>query len=116
MGNNKLIVKKDTFFSKIKWYIISLFKRKEKEEEITPEITQKSESSFIQSLRSDYVQDENLVKLQQKFEAGEITEQDLTDEEVNELYDFYEKQIEELKLKLKDQETQLMRLDSLNND
>jgi len=56
-------------------------------------------NSFINNISEQSREREKIIKLQQRFSNGEITEEDLTEEEISQLHMLYDEQIEELKKK-----------------
>ena len=102
-AQDKFLVKVNgtSIFYRIKHFFKSLFSRHKSTS--TPEarnIQSKKEDkrfSFLEEIKK--IEDENtiLLKLQQKYRNGEITEEDLTQAQINSLSALYDKQISDLK-------------------
>ncbi len=120
MENKELIKKEDIgFFSKIIRYFKNIFSKSKIEtiekveepivkEQDTTEIKPENTNDFLESLKVQEVLDYFAVlTLQNKFEAGEISEDDLTDEEYNAVAQKYIDEIEELKVKINQRRMQL---------
>lgn len=123
MENKELIKKEDIgFFGRIIKYFKNIFSKSkiEKVENIekakvdinneneTKEIKPENTNDFLESLKVEEVLDYfNVLTLQNKFEAGEISEDDLTDEEYEALAQKYINEIEELKIKINQRKVQL---------
>ena len=119
MENKELIKKEEkNIFSKIVNYFKNIFYKSKVEsiesiqetpiqEEIKEE-KQENTNDFIESLKVQEVMDYfSILTLQNKFEAGEITEDDLSDEEYEALAQKYIQEIEELKIKINQRKVQL---------
>lgn len=52
---------------------------------------------------------EDILKLQRKYECGEIKEKELSEEEIRELEQLYKKQIEEKKKNLEKYKTEILK-------
>lgn len=108
MNNNneqeKALVKfEDNIFNKIKSFFRRLF-NKNKIENASLQGNQSYEPSnniqkqkFNEYIRKTDDEETKLLKLQKKYRAGEIKEEDLSTEEISALCDLYDKQIEDLR-------------------
>lgn len=95
-------------FSNIKNFFRNLFSKKQvqdigKQEPIINEQT----SSFKESVRTIENEETQLLDLQERYRRGEVTENDLTDEQIEALCDLYDRQIEELKRTIKIKEEKI---------
>ena len=116
---NKGLIKKEenNFLNKIISFFKNIFYKTkvEKVESVqeTPvkeekESQQNNSNDFLENLKVQEVMDYfSILTLQNKFEAGEITEDDLTDEEYEALAKKYIQEIEELKIKISQRKVQL---------
>lgn len=102
MGENtqeKNLIEKEEkgIFIKIKKFFKNLFKRNKDidKEEINSE--KEEHSNFKEYIKMTEDEETKLLELQRKYRAGEIAENDLTDEQIDDLSKLYDKQIEELK-------------------
>ena len=104
----KDLIEKDenSIFGKIKKFFKNIFSRKEDSEEET--VSQKEENNeFKEYLKITETEETKLLELQTKYHNGEISEKDLTDEQLDELCLLYDKQIEEIKKSIKVKEEKL---------
>lgn len=99
------------FFTKLKNFFRNLFsKNTEKSlnydvaENNKVEIDGSKKSEFVDSIKVDNTveADEEVLELQRKLRANEITMNDLTEEQVDKLIDLYDKQIAIKKAKIED--------------
>lgn len=96
----------NSIFGKIKKFFKNIFSRKEVREEET--VSKKEENNeFKEYLKITETEETKLLELQTKYHNGEITEKDLTDEQIDELCLLYDKQIEEIKKSIKVKEEKL---------
>lgn len=102
MGENtqeKNLIEKEEkgIFIKIKKFFKNLFKRNKDidKEEINSE--KEEHSNFKEYIKMTEDEETKLLELQRKYRAGEIAENDLTDEQIDALSKLYDKQIEDLK-------------------
>lgn len=97
-------IKKETIFDRIKkWFKIN-FEKKQVEEnlnEISNTIitSEKQKNDFIEKIQIN--NDDKIILLQKRLKEGMIEISDLTENELEELIDLYEKQIQEKKDKLR---------------
>lgn len=101
--NSLIKVNENSIFYKIKKFFRNLFGKKENN--ITPienqviktqEITNNKRDSFRETVTNIENDETRLLKLQKQFENGEITEEELTQKQIEDLENLYNKQIEEL--------------------
>ena len=101
--NSLIKVNENSFFYKIKNFFRNLFGKKESN--ITPienqvlktqEITNNKRDSFRETVTNIENDETRLLKLQKQFDNGEITEEELTQKQIEDLENLYNKQIEEL--------------------
>ncbi len=102
--NSLIKVNENSIFYKIKNFFRNLFGKKENN--ITPienqvlktqEITNNKRDSFKETVTNIENDETRLLKLQKQFDNGEITEEELTQKQIEDLENLYNKQIEELK-------------------
>ena len=95
-------------FSNIKNFFRNLFSKKQVQE-IGKEnaIINEQTSSFKESVKTIENEETQLLDLQERYRRGEITENDLTDEQIEALCDLYDRQIEELKRTIKIKEEKI---------
>lgn len=102
--NSLIKVNENSIFYKIKNFFRNLFGKKENN--ITPienqvlktqEITNNKRDSFRETVTNIENDETRLLKLQKQFDNGEITEEELTQKQIEDLENLYNKQIEELK-------------------
>ena len=101
--NSLIKVNENSIFYKIKKFFRNLFGKKENN--ITPienqvlktqEITNNKRDSFRETVTNIENDETRLLKLQKQFDNGEITEEELTQKQIEDLENLYNKQIEEL--------------------
>lgn len=101
--NSLIKVNENSIFYKIKNFFRNLFGKKENN--ITPienqvlktqEITNNKRDSFRETVTNIENDETRLLKLQKQFDNGEITEEELTQKQIENLENLYNKQIEEL--------------------
>lgn len=104
MGENtqekNLIEKKEnSFFGKIKTFFRNLFGKNNNENTVaeTENNNAKENNDFKEYIKMTEDEETKLLELQRKYRNGEIKEDDLTDEQIDDLCDLYDKQIAELK-------------------
>ena len=95
-------VNENSIFYKIKTFFKNLFHKSNNVNVIqeTRDITIENESkknAFMEEIRKVEDEETELLKLQKQYRRGEITENELTDEQVNSLCELYDKQISDLK-------------------
>lgn len=99
-NNNSLIkINENSIFYKIKKFFRNFFSKKENN--ITPiekqEIVNNKKESFRKTITNIETDETRLLKLQKQFDNGEITEEELTDEQVEALLELYQNQIDGLR-------------------
>lgn len=92
-----LVEKKDGFFTKIKKWLKSLFKKSDKTEVKNEMSNSIKENNFKESIKMTEDEDTKLLELQRRYRRGEIAESDLTEQQIDDLSELYDRQIEELK-------------------
>lgn len=95
-------INENSIFYKIKTFFKNLFHKSNNVNAIqeTRDITIENESkknAFMEEIRKVEDEETKLLKLQKQYRRGEITENELTDEQVNSLCELYDKQISALK-------------------
>lgn len=103
MNNNLPVIKEESvFFTKIKMFFKTIFKLNNNAPNYNLAVEQGGymnikNNDFSQSLRvEENLEEKELLKLQEKFENGLVTEEELTEEQVDKLEQLYNKQIEKL--------------------
>lgn len=86
-------------FNKIKKFFKNLFDRNKNADNTVKEnnIEKEEHSNFKEYIKMTEDEETQLLELQRKYRAGEIAENDLTDEQIDALSKLYDKQIEDLK-------------------
>ena len=105
---------KNSLFGKLKIFFKSLFKKKEPKviETIEEEsVVTKEENEFKENIRITEDEETKLLALQRKYREGEISQDDLTDEQIDALCDLYDKQIAELKITIENTKKQIEEYD-----
>lgn len=100
-----ITVDENSIFYKIKRFFKNLFnQRKTVENVLKVEETVNAKSkdednrnAFMESIRITENEETKLLKLQRKYRAGELKEEELTNEQLNSLCALYDKQIENLR-------------------
>ena len=101
--NSLIKINENSIFYKIKNFFRNLFGKKENN--ITPienqvlktqEMTNNKKDSFKEIITNIENDETRLLKLQKQFDNGEITEEELTQKQIEDLENLYNKQIEEL--------------------
>lgn len=104
--NNSLIkINEKSIFYRIKNFFRNLFGKNKANEYSNPTISpnvenikqnQQTKSEFMNSIKNTENEETKLYKLQQRYENNELSESDLTDEQVDNLLDLYQDQIDDL--------------------
>ncbi len=106
-NNNQMIKKEENLFLKIKDFFKRLFYRKSgsnetivaEESKEVPQIN----NAFMRTIKEEeYSERERLLRLQQSFREGKITQGDLTEEDIEKLSKLYDEQIERLKIQIEE--------------
>ena len=110
MENKYLQVRRENIFTRFINFIKGIFGYKAKEEtsiQVEKVETKDLKSDFLNNIRINKQENEELISLQSKYENGEIKLSTLSDEEIDELDLLYKRQVGDLKKKLDDRKTQL---------
>lgn len=100
-----ITVDENSIFYKIKRFFKNLFSQRKNVENVlkveeTVNAKSKNEdnrNAFMESIRITENEETKLLKLQRKYRAGELKEEELTNEQLNSLCALYDKQIENLR-------------------
>ena len=100
--SKEMINYKMNFINKIKKFLKKLFSTKENIQEDTgKKISNIEKNNFRENIEIKQDEEElNIINLQKEYKAGNIREEDMTDEEHKKLIEMYEKQNKELKEKI----------------
>lgn len=102
--SKEIIEYKENLIIKIKRFFKKLFGKKERIQENTDnkkELNNTDKNSFRENIEIKQDEEElKIIKLQKEYKAGNIHEEDMTDEEHEKLIDLYKKQNRELKEKI----------------
>jgi len=100
-----LVEKKDGFFGKIKNFFKNLFGKSAKVEVANEAEDTAKANNFKESIKMIEDEDSKLLELQRRYRRGEIAESDLTEQQIDDLSELYDRQIAELKksIELKEQ-------------
>ena len=101
MRNNKLILYKEDFFTRISNFFKRIFFKKQKRlaENIEEKATynNKSKEVFLKNIQIEQNEEEKrLKKLQLQYDNGEIDEDDISDDDADKLIELYKKETFEL--------------------
>lgn len=101
MRNNKLILYKEDFFTRISNFFKKIFFKKQKSlaENIEEKDTynNKSKEVFLKNIQIEQNEEEKrLKKLQLQYDNGEIDEDDISDDDADKLIELYKKETFEL--------------------
>lgn len=116
-GNWMIVVKEESFFSKIKGFFKKIFrknkivepeikqsvepiKEEQKIEETAKEPSKTVISAGLQNIKVDISEETRILQLQKQVREGKITEADLSDEDIIKVKLLYEKQIAEIKKRI----------------
>ena len=105
-------------FGKIKNFFENIFKRKEEKNEIVKEEFSESELEKSDGFKNYIKIGDNgieLMELQTRYRRGEISDNDLTQEQIDSLCMLYDKQIEEIKRQIEVKERKLSEYKRKNN-
>lgn len=89
---------------KIKRFFMKLFNKKDivvDDVEEQQESTDENKSVFKESMKVEELNKARVLEIQQKYRNGDISLEELTNEEIDKLCDLYDEQIEELKREIK---------------
>jgi hypothetical protein len=101
--NKNMMVYKENLFTKIKNFFLNIFRKDTSKDEIIENTTNvmNNKSNFRSNITIKQDEEEmKILKLQQDYKAGNILEQDMTDEEHKKLIELYKKQNDDLKEKI----------------
>lgn len=98
-------VNENGIISKLKNFFRNLFKKNKPiqnaiivEDSINNSIDEeKNKNTFMQSIKNVENEDTKLLKLQKQYRNGDIKEEEMTEEQVSDLIDLYDKQIASLR-------------------
>lgn len=117
MNNNLPVIKEENgFFTKIKMFFKTLFRLNNNIPNYSLAVEQGDymnikDNGFAKSLRvEENLEEKELLKLQEKFENGLITEEELTEEQVDGLEQLYNKQIDKLNQNLLNYKNRIMEI------
>ncbi len=101
MKNNKIIPYKDNIFTKISNFFKKLFFRKkdivQEDNNETPIFEQQDKEIFLNNIILKQNDEEIRIKnLKEKFDNGEIDEDDLSESDIDKIISLYEKETDEL--------------------
>ncbi len=92
--------KENNIFEKIKGFFRNLFGKKEEVNSMADEnfeMEMEKSSEFRESIKNFEVDESNIFELQRRYHNDEISEDDLTQEQINQLCQLYDIQIADLK-------------------
>ena len=101
-----LVEKKEGIFGKIKNFFKGLFRKNTAIEEAEEQtVNTVKENEFKETIKKIDDEDTKLLELQRRYRRGEVAESDLTEQQIDDLSELYDRQIEELKksIELKEQ-------------
>ena len=99
-----------TIFGKIKNFFRNLFKKKEISkisEEKEVDIHEEKKQEFKEYVKKTEDEDTQLLDLQRRYRKGEISDNDLTEEQIEALCDLYDRQIISLKKSIEAKQQQI---------
>lgn len=110
--SNNLIVHRENIIMKIKKFFLNLFKKEDiKEEKPKREIKEDLKNEIIIKQNEEELK---IIKLQKAYKAGDIREEDMTEEEKEKLIELYKSQNKALREKIEYKKKNLKkRLDDL---
>ena len=106
--NNQIVEKKESLFSKIKRYIRKKLNKdniNDSEEKVKNDskVNIERANNFVDEVKIENNQEmERLLKLQEEFREGKITQGDLSDEDIDKLGKLYDEQIEKIKVQIEE--------------
>lgn len=97
--SNNLIIHKENIITKIRNFFCNLFKEKnlKKEEKYTREKKEDFKNAIVIKQNEEELK---IIKLQREYKAGNILEEDMTEEEKNKLIELYKNQNKALREKI----------------
>lgn len=97
MKNNELIIYKKSIFRKISDFFKKIFSKKKVLQKEDTIVNNDKNNSFIQNIQiKENKEGIRLIQLKQQYEQGEIDEEDISDEDIDNLCKLYEKETDEL--------------------
>ena len=97
MKNNKLIIYKKSIFRKISNFFKKIFSKKEVLQNEDIIVNNDKDDSFIKNIQIKENKEElRLIQLKQQYENGEIDEEDMSDEDIDNICKLYKKETDEL--------------------
>ena len=106
--NNQIVEKKESLFTKIKKFIRKILNKdniNDSEEKVKNDskVNIERANNFVDEVKIENNQEmERLLKLQEEFREGKITQGDLSDEDIDKLGKLYDEQIEKIKLQIEE--------------
>lgn len=90
-------INENNLLYKIKNFFKRLFHNTKPIENNIEVLVEKKDDLFIKSIKNIENEETTILKLQKKYRCGEITEEEITEEQINSLCVLYNKQIRKLK-------------------
>lgn len=106
--NNQIVEKKESLFTKIKKIIRKILNKdniNDSEEKVKNDskVNIERANNFVDEVKIENNQEmERLLKLQEEFREGKITQGDLSDEDIDKLGKLYDEQIEKIKVQIEE--------------
>ena len=106
--NNQIVEKKESLFTKIKKFIRKILNKdniNDSEEKVKNDskVNIERANNFVDEVKIENNQEmERLLKLQEEFREGKITQGDLSDEDIDKLGKLYDEQIEKIKVQIEE--------------
>lgn len=107
-----LVKVNNSIFGKIKMFFKNLFKNNMQENMINEDIiVEQEKNNFVNNVKiKENNQNLRLKKMSKDLESGKIIEEDLCEQELQELKEFYLQQIEEKRQCIEDYKTRIIRI------
>lgn len=103
-NNNKMIIYKPSVFNKIKNFIKSFFRKSRHKKEETARRNKKSKkNSTAKTVRQRKEEKERIEELKRLYESGKVTEDEISDKDIDKLIELYKEETEKFDL-----ETQML--------
>ena len=106
--NTQIVEKKESLFTKIKKFIRKILNKdniNDSEEKVKNDskVNIERANNFVDEVKIENNQEmERLLKLQEEFREGKITQGDLSDEDIDKLGKLYDEQIEKIKVQIEE--------------
>ena len=106
--NNQIVEKKESLFNKIKKFIRKILNKdninySEEKVKNDSKVNIERANNFVDEVKIENNQEmERLLKLQEEFREGKITQGDLSDEDIDKLGKLYDEQIEKIKVQIEE--------------